>query len=74
MNPKGTEEYANKVKEVLNKAEYMQGCKNRMCITDDPDELMCIYTHLTLFAADLYRLNCERLQIIESFKENPPMP
>lgn len=66
MNNKGTQCYADKIKEIRNKTDMMVGCKNRMCITDDKDELLSLYASLTLYAAELYCLNCERLIIAEN--------
>lgn len=72
MNNKGTQRYADKIKEIRNKTDMMVGCKNRMCITDDRDELLSLYASLTLYAAELYRLNCERLFIAKYGDDNPP--
>lgn len=71
MMNKKTVGYVNKVNEVLNKADELDGCKNRMCITDDRDELFKLYAFLTLYAADLYRLNCQRLYIGEYGDKKP---
>lgn len=65
MNNKGTQHYADKIKEIHIKTDMMEGCKNRMCITDDREELLGLYSSLTLYAADLYHLNRERLFIAE---------
>lgn len=65
MNNKGTQRHVDKIKEIRNKTDMMEGCKNRMCITDDRDELLNLYASLTLYASDLYRLNRERLFITE---------
>lgn len=70
MNNKGTQRYADKIKEIHNKTDMMVGCKNRMCITDDRDELLSLYASLTLYAAELYRLNHERLFIAEYGDDN----
>lgn len=72
MNNKGTQCYADKIKEIRNKTDMMVGCKNRMCITDDRDELLSLYASLTLYAAELYRLNRERLFIAEYGDDNSP--
>lgn len=71
MNPRGTEKYVSKVKEVRHKADTFEGCKNRMCVTDDPEELRNVYVNLTLYAADLYLLNYERIIIAEQ-GDTPP--
>lgn len=73
MMNKGTVGYVNKVNEVLNKADALEGCKYRMCITDDRDELLDLYAYLSLYAAELYRLNCQRLYIGEYGDEKPPI-
>lgn len=65
MNNKGTQRYADKIKEIQNKTDMMVGCRNRMCITDDRDELLSLYASLSLYAAELYRLNHERMFIAE---------
>lgn len=71
MNNKGTQRYADKIKEIRNKTKMMEGCKNRMCITDDRDELLSLYASLTLYTAELYRLNHERLFIAECGDDDP---
>lgn len=72
MNNKRTQSYADKIKEIRIKIDMMEGCKNRMCTTDDRDELLSLYASLTLYAAELYRLNCKRLFIAEYGDDNPP--
>lgn len=72
MNNKGTQRYADKIKEIRNKIDMMEGCKNRMCITDDRDELLNLHASLTLDTAELYRLNRERLFIAEYGDDNSP--
>lgn len=72
MNNKGTQCYVDKIKEIRNKIDMMEGCKNRMCITDDRDELLSLYAFLTLDIAELYRLNRERLFIAEYGDDNSP--
>lgn len=72
MNNKGTQCYVDKIKEIRNKIDMMEGCKNRMCITDDRDELLSLYAFLTLDTAELYRLNRERLFIAEYGDDNSP--
>lgn len=66
MNNKGTNRYVDKIKEIRNKTDMMIGCKNRMCTTDDREELLGLYASLTLYAAELYHLNCERLFIAKN--------
>lgn len=73
MNNKGTQPYADKIKEIQNKTDMLVGCKNRMCITDDRDELLRLYANLTLYATELYRLNYERLFIAEYGDEESPV-
>ena len=69
---KGTQSYVDKIKEIRNKVDMLKGCKNRMCITDDREELARLYMSLTLYAADLYRLNHERLFIAEYGDDESP--
>ena len=64
MNLKLTERYAEIRKAVMNEVDTLEDCKNRMCVTDDIDELAQMYLFLTLHAVDLYRLNCDRLFIL----------
>lgn len=73
MNNKRTQRYADKIKEIQIKTDMMEGYKNRMCITDDREELLGLYSSLTLYAADLYYLNRERLFIAEYGDGDPPM-
>ncbi len=40
----------------------LKGCKNRMCITDDENELSQLYNSLNLYAADLFRENLKRIR------------
>lgn len=72
MNNKGTKSKAAKIKEIKNKADMMTGCENRMCVTDDREELFKMYAYLTLYATDLYRLNRERLVIAKYGDDEPP--
>lgn len=72
MNNKGTKCYVDKIKEIRNKTDMLEGCKNRMCTTDDREELSNLYMSLTLCAADLYHLNRERLFIEEYGDEKSP--
>lgn len=72
MNNKATQRYADKIKEIRNKTDMLVGCKNRMCITDDREELAKLYMSLTLYAADLYRLNYDRLFIAEHGDDGLP--
>lgn len=65
MNNKGTQRYKDKLKEIRIKTDMMEGCINRMCITDDRDELLSLYASLTLYASKLYYLNRERLFFAE---------
>lgn len=49
-------------KQIQNIASMLEGCKNRMCITDDESELSLLYTSLNLYAADLFRENLKRIR------------
>lgn len=40
----------------------LQGCKNRMCVTKDENELSRLYQSLSLYAADLFRMNLRRIR------------
>lgn len=53
-------------KEILCEADMLEGCKNRMCVTYDEDELVLLYTNLSLHASDLFRLNLKRIRIKEN--------
>ncbi|WP_343250597.1 hypothetical protein [Diplocloster hominis] len=72
MNNKGTQRYADKIKEIRSNTNMLEGCKNRMCITDEREELLNLYASLTLYAAELYRLNRERLFLAEYGDSTPP--
>lgn len=65
MNNKGMKCYADKKKEIFNKVDSLNGCVNRMCVTDDYDELLRMLSYLNLYASDLYRLNRQRLYFKE---------
>lgn len=72
MNDKTKKLYSDKVKEIMRKSEMLEGCMNRMCVTDDSDELLRLHSFLVLYASDLYRLNRNRLYIEEyGDKESP---
>lgn len=49
-------------KRILNEADMLEGCKNRMCITDDENELSRLYISLNLYAANLYQMNLNRIR------------
>lgn len=48
-------------REMQDKVDMLEGCKNRMCITDDRAELLSLYGNLILHATDLYNLNQKRI-------------
>ena len=47
---------------IMNEADMLNGCKNRMCITDDEDELSRLYVSLNLRAANLFQMNLKRIR------------
>lgn len=49
-------------KQIQNTTSMLEGCKNRMCITDDENELSQLYNSLNLYAADLFRENLKRIR------------
>lgn len=49
-------------KQVYNEANMIEGCKNRMCVTDDESELSQLYVSLNLYAANLFRMNLKRIR------------
>ncbi len=49
-------------KQIQNTTDMLEGCKNRMCVTDDENELSRLYTSLNLYAADLFRENLKRIR------------
>lgn len=72
MSHKTKNTYLDKGKEIVRKTKMLEGCMNRMCITDDSDELSRLHSSLVLYASDLYRLNRNRLYIEEyGDKESP---
>lgn len=60
---RGSQRYIDKIKEISNKVDSLEGCKNRMCVTDDREELFKLFSFLVLYASDLYYLNLDRLNI-----------
>ena len=48
---------------ISNSVDMLLGCKNRMCITDDSNELVLLYEGALRHIKHLYMLNLERLQI-----------
>lgn len=67
------ENYAEKTKKILSKSKLLEGCNNRMCVTEDDEELRRLYACLTLYAAELYHLNRERLYLEECGDAEPPV-
>lgn len=49
-------------KKILNEADMLNGCKNRMCITDDEGELSQLYISLNLYASNLFQMNLRRIR------------
>ena len=47
---------------IYNEANMLEGCKNRMCVTYDEDELSRLYVSLNLYAANLYTMNLRRIR------------
>lgn len=47
--------------EISNNVNMLEGCKNRMCVTDDAEELVRLYGGLIRYATALFELNCERI-------------
>lgn len=60
----------NLKKQILNEADMLTGCKNRMCITDEEEELDRLYCGLGLYAANLYRMNLKRIREVKSVGED----
>ncbi|MBC5712494.1 hypothetical protein H8S75_31830 [Hungatella sp. L12] len=56
--------------QILNEADMLEGCRNRMCITDDEQELERLYCGLGLRAANLYHMNLRRIREMESNGED----
>lgn len=48
--------------QIYNEADMLEGCKNRMCITDDENELSRLYVSLNLYAANLFQMNLKRIR------------
>lgn len=42
--------YVDKIKEIRNKTDMMEGCKNRMCITDNQMNFLICVCHLHYMA------------------------
>lgn len=51
----------NKRKEILNLADTMQGEINRMCVTDDFEELWKMEKYLILNAHKMWEMNHDRI-------------
>ncbi len=47
---------------ISNVADMLNGCKNRMCITDDEDELSQLYVSLNLYESNLFQMNLRRIR------------
>lgn len=48
---------------IYNEANMLEGCKNRMCVTDEVEELISLHAGAVHHAASLFELNLERLKI-----------
>lgn len=48
-------------KQIYVKSELLVCCRNRMCVTDNEEELVRMYVSLNSYANELYRLNYRRL-------------
>lgn len=52
------EELINKIQ---NESDMLIGCRNRMCVTDDKNELVRVYAGLISRASNLYNMNLIRI-------------
>lgn len=52
---------AQKHKETMNSVDMLEGSINRMCVTDDMNELRERYTSAMLSLTDLYNVNHQKL-------------
>ena len=52
---------AQKHKETMNSVDMLKGSINRMCVTDDMNELRERYTSAMLSLTDLYNVNRQKL-------------
>lgn len=52
---------AQKHKETMNSVDMLEGSINRMCVTDDMNELRERYTSAMLSLTDLYNVNRQKL-------------
>lgn len=52
---------AQKHKETMNSVDMLEGSINRMCVTDDMNELRECYTSAMLSLTDLYNVNHQKL-------------
>lgn len=50
------------IKQIHKEADMIDGCKNRMCVTDDEEELSLLYVSLNLRAANLFNMNLRRIR------------
>lgn len=57
-----------KHKETMNSVDMLKGSINRMCVTDDLNELRERYTSAMLSLTDLYNVN--RQKLIDRFSQN----
>lgn len=59
---------AQKHKETMNSVDMLEGSINRMCVTDDMNELRERYTSAMLSLTDLYNVN--RQKLLERFSSD----
>lgn len=58
-------EYEDLHKRIMNESDMLVGCSNRMCVTDDIEELMILYEGAVHYAFQLFDLNLLRLRANE---------
>lgn len=56
------DESTKRLNKIQNQADMLLGCRNRMCVTDDEEELARLYSSITKYSANLFLLNLERIR------------
>lgn len=57
-------------KHIDNEADMLLGCSNRLCVTDDKEELFTLHRGAVMHLVKLFNYNYERLERKEKGEEN----
>lgn len=50
-------------KEMINKTDLLEGCVNRICVTDDYEEIISLYASARGLLIDIVKYNSHRLNV-----------